>query len=391
MQPQTTIKFDEKTFERLRKNVMILSKARNKKKRNIPFYSELPNDIGLQINSTCNLRCKTCFLWNDDGRYREIKKEKLYKDVLSVDVIDKVLKQTKGCKSNLFFWGTEPLLHEDWNNIAKLLENDVRWTVLCTNGTLIDKKIDSILRISQQLVILISLDGLKESHDKTRGKGSFDKTINNIRLLQELQKKQEFKGEISIQCVINDNNIHETYEFMEFAELLGVNSVYLSYPWYISENTASVMDEYFNQNFSWLKKEGNQNKSSWHYFKYHLNEDRIDLLLNEIKKVNDRIWNVRVRFQPAIENYELDDFIKGGMLTAQNRKECFSIADRIDILSDGTATPCMFFPEFNVGDINTQGLSEIWNSEKFNKIRETVSRSLMPVCSKCFLLYHYGK
>jgi uncharacterized protein len=59
---------------------------------------------------------------------------------------------------------------------------------LITNGTLIDKHIDTIKKHNYRLQI--SLDGPKELHDKNRiyrgsDKGSFDDIIKNIQLCKE--------------------------------------------------------------------------------------------------------------------------------------------------------------------------------------------------------------
>ena len=60
--------------------------------------------------------------------------------------------------------------------------------MLLSNGYLIDKKfIEEILPYKSLITIQISLDGSsEESHDYQRNKkGSFQKTINNIKLLTD--------------------------------------------------------------------------------------------------------------------------------------------------------------------------------------------------------------
>nr|WP_238392318.1 SPASM domain-containing protein [Paenibacillus antri] len=49
------------------------------------------------------------------------------------------------------------------------------------------------------------------------------------------------------------------------------------------------------------------------------------------------------------------------------------------------------FPEFKVGDLLIQDVGELWHGEAFAKMRETLSCGLMPVCSKCILLYLNGR
>jgi hypothetical protein len=48
------------------------------------------------------------------------------------------------------------------------------------------------------------------------------------------------------------------------------------------------------------------------------------------------------------------------------------------------------YPEFEVGDLNVESVKEIWNGRKIKKVRDILNNRLMPVCSKCILLYLHG-
>lgn len=49
------------------------------------------------------------------------------------------------------------------------------------------------------------------------------------------------------------------------------------------------------------------------------------------------------------------------------------------------------FPEFKVGNINEGNVKEIWHNDTITKCREKIGCGLMPICSKCILLYLHGK
>jgi len=52
---------------------------------------------------------------------------------------------------------------------------------------------------------------------------------------------------------------------------------------------------------------------------------------------------------------------------------------------------CKFFPEFVIGDLWEQSVEDVWQGEAFRRVRTTLrGTSLMPVCSKCILLYLNG-
>jgi radical SAM protein with 4Fe4S-binding SPASM domain len=63
----------------------------------------------------------------------------------------------------------------------------------------------------------------------------------------------------------------------------------------------------------------------------------------------------------------------------------------MDVFPDGEVVSCKFFPEFRVGNLHEAGVEEVWKGQRFDQVRETVSRcGLMPVCAKCPLLYTRG-
>ncbi|WP_238392286.1 radical SAM protein [Paenibacillus antri] len=95
-------------------------------------------------------------------------------------VVQKLFAQTAETKANMFLWGGEPLVYSRWDDYVDLMVQDPRWTVLCTNGLLIEEKLNSILRISEHLAILVSVEGFEAENDAIRGKGTFRKVMKGI-------------------------------------------------------------------------------------------------------------------------------------------------------------------------------------------------------------------
>ena len=137
-----------------------------------------------------------------------------------------------------------------------MMAEDPRETVICTNALLIDKHIDKIIKISENLDLLIAVEGFEKEHDIIRGKGTFKKTMDQIDHLLKLREEGVYKGRISIHTVINENLVDHMYDLLEFFEKKGIDLVILCFPWYISKETSSAMDRYFIEHFSWLKKAG---------------------------------------------------------------------------------------------------------------------------------------
>ncbi len=389
MQPKTSVKFDVKTFDRMKRTIKNMSVTYKNRLQDAAYAREIPEEFGLQLTNRCNLRCKHCFQWNDEGFFHNLDKLSQQEE-MDIEVIRKIFNETKSAQSNVYLWGGEPLCYAKWDELCGILEEDPRWTVLCTNGVLIDKKIDSIIRISESLAIMMSLDGFEVENDGIRGKGTYKKVIENIDLLMDLKRKGIFKGEVTVNCVISEAMAGKLYEFMEYFEQKGINTVYFCFPWYIPESTACRMDGYFKEKFGGLFKLDETNPSSWHSYTHSLNSDVLPVLKDQIRKINSRVWKIRIRFQPALELDEIDGFITESEFPAQGRKACLAMSTRLNLMATGEVTICKLFPEFVVGNLKDQDLHKIWHGEKFKKFRETIGCGLMPVCSKCVLLYLHG-
>lgn len=384
---KSTTTFDAETFSRLQKRIKDMSVTRRGVKESNSFALSVPTEVNIQLTHACNLRCKMCYQWNEDGYFHAYNQEIQNKE-LSVDAFKHILDETHEVKSRLYLWGGEPLYHSEWDKIADCIDNDPRHTVICTNGILIQKNMESILKISPHLALLISVDGLSEANNALRGKSTFERLVNQMDLLLDEQKKGNYKGSISVSAVLNDDLVLNLYEFVEYFEAKGVDSIYLNYPWYISPARAEQMDTYYKDNLHWLNDDHGQVEGSWHSYTFQLSERSEEILQQQIKRMSSKVWKSRVKFSQEINAHDIIDFITDKY---NSQKRCFALANRAEVLANGKVGTCSkFFPELAVGNLNEQSLTEIWNSEKFNRLRQIVSTGIMPVCSKCVLLYRNG-
>lgn len=147
--------------------------AREKYRCNIPWA------ILMDPTSACNLHCTGC--WAAD-----------YGDKLnlSLDELDRIIWQGKMLGTYFYLYsGGEPLIRR--KDIVRLCERHPECVFLAfTNGTLIDEAFaDEMLRV-QNFVPAISIEGFEEATDSRRGKGTYQKVIEAMKLLK--RKKLPF-------------------------------------------------------------------------------------------------------------------------------------------------------------------------------------------------------
>lgn len=393
MQPKSDVPFDPLSFQRLRDRLHSRARVTREIEADPHFGTELPEEIGLQLTNRCNLRCEHCFQWNERGFHRLLPVAR-QRDDLDIGIIERILAETRPARSKVYLWGGEPLVYRDWDRLADLLAEDPRWTVLCTNGLGLDRKLDSLLRISSHLVALISLDGFAGENDAVRGKGTFDRILESIDLLLDLKARGVYKGAVSVSCVISAPMINKLYDFVEFFEARRVDSVYLVFPWYIPPQSAERMDRYVDERLGWLRDRNPEltagRPASWHSYTFQVGPGAVPALQREMKRIMDRVWKTRVRFQPALELDEVPGFIAGSERPAEGRTRCLSVATRLNVLPDGTVTSCKQFPELRIGDLSREGVAELWHGTTARNVRATFACGLAPVCSKCVQLYLHG-
>jgi len=381
---------DDKAFAKLRR---ILPNQSDARRAPGDWQARpLPEEISFKLTNRCDLRCTHCYQWGENGYHRSLPRVDVTQD-LPLALIDDVLKATRAIRSNVFLWGGEPLVYRHWAGLVELLADDERWTSVCTNGTLIAQRLESLCRISRQLELSISIDGFRAEHDALRGEGAFDRTMSGLRALVAARQAGAFRGEITVNCVIGDALCPRLCDMVSFLEAEGVETVYLSFPWYISHETAAKMDRYADAHLPAVAATAGRGhgRPSWHSFDFQLSPDLLPTLRSEIARIDRRPGPVKVRYNPALAEDEMATFLAGSDRPAQGKTRCLALKTRLDVFPNGEVVSCKFFPELAVGDLNQAPLQEIWHGAAYDHVRETVATcGLMPICAKCNLLYTRG-
>ena len=135
--------------------------------------------LWIYTNFDCNLRCSYCVAKSSPNAPRR---------ALGLANVQRLVDEAVPLGfSEIFFTGGEPFVLNDIYDMLSYSAARVRTTVL-TNGMILrGSRLDRLTAIAHDnLLVQVSLDGATaDDHDAYRGKGSWDKTLEGIRLLQE--------------------------------------------------------------------------------------------------------------------------------------------------------------------------------------------------------------
>jgi MoaA/NifB/PqqE/SkfB family radical SAM enzyme len=154
----------------------ILGKMSSKEQENNMF------NFQWHITEKCNLRCTHCYQ-EDYSSVGEMSFEEL--SFVADKLIQALSKWNK--KGKIAITGGEPFLKSALFPLLEYLNKsrEIANLYILTNGTLIDEQIcEEIQSIKKVTRIQISLDGASpKTHNAIRGKGTFEKAIEGIKLL----------------------------------------------------------------------------------------------------------------------------------------------------------------------------------------------------------------
>ncbi len=135
--------------------------------------------LWIYTNYDCNLRCSYCVAKSGPNVPRR---------ALSLPVVKQVVDEAVALGfDRLFFTGGEPFIFNDIYDMLAYSSARVATTVLTNAMILRGPRLDRLCAINNDnLQVQVSLDGGRpEQHDAYRGQGTWEKTVEGIRLLQE--------------------------------------------------------------------------------------------------------------------------------------------------------------------------------------------------------------
>lgn len=166
------------------------------------------------LTARCNARCGFC-AWNPD----------FYdpKEQLSTPAIKQLYSDAREAGFlGVSIWGGEPLVHPDFEEVVRHAKELGLATNMVTNGFLIEKKLDPIVKYIDRLSI--SLDHPSAQHDEMRGiKGLFERIVSATRAVRARAPKKPILFICTLQKAnVDPATLRELVALMDRLGVLGV-------------------------------------------------------------------------------------------------------------------------------------------------------------------------
>ncbi len=178
----------------------------------------------------CNLTCKHCY---------SISADRDFPGELSTEEVFRVMDDLKAFGvPALILSGGEPLLRPDIFEISRRAKSLGFYVGLSSNGTLVDE--DNIGRIAEvgYDYVGISLDGLRETHDRFRQRiGAFDEALRGIRLCRDAGIK------VGMRMTLTRDNARELPDMLRLMDDEGIPKFYLSHLNYAGRGNRNRKDD----------------------------------------------------------------------------------------------------------------------------------------------------
>jgi sulfatase maturation enzyme AslB (radical SAM superfamily) len=143
----------------------------------LPRPADAPRRIVIELTNICNLHCSYC-LRDDEALYRTRAR------FFPIELLRRILRDAREAAgvSHVSFTGGEPTLHPKFGEILETVGSEGMRAGFVTNGWHFDRVWPVLDRHRKAVsVVAFSLDGAtRETHDRWRGEGSFDRVIRGF-------------------------------------------------------------------------------------------------------------------------------------------------------------------------------------------------------------------
>ena len=335
-------------------------------------YTYTPTDAIIFLTYRCTSQCKACNIWK-----REVKIE----DELTWEQWEPILENlAENNIRSIELFGGDALLRKDVlvNMIRFCTEHNI-YTFFPTNSSsLTEKTIEDIVDAGLG-TIYFSLDEVPDMGESIRGvKRHYERVEKSVKLLKKVRAGSE-KPRIVCITTVSSMNYRHLEILTEIAFELGADeheihgiTEFTTQAVEISAVDGILPDPYFmptdGKSHSFTEEEARE----------------LMAILERTRKQKDKYQPMSI-YMANMEGRKIEDFTE---LTYPHQT-CLFATTQVVISPYGDVQPCLYYKDYQLGNLMNYELSAIWGNDKHKLFCEQQRKHQIPLCDHCGnKLYH---
>ena len=324
------------------------------------------------ITYLCGSRCTMCNIWQ---KYKDDPHKN--REELSAGEIREAFSRSEILKRAriLIIAGGEPFLKKDFNEIILFLKsfNPAAPVIIPTNGQHPDLIEDKLKGLMQSLLkqgdsdpvlyVGVSLDGMEETHERTRGiKGSFRDALRTVEILRDI--KGIYTGFVF------------TFTPQNYREFKSVVKLSKEMKMPLTFQFAQTSSHYYDNKeicFDWTREQIDEVREVLHETHYFdvIRKDFFDY--RSSRAFTDRLLSYNRYFLEYVLEFQLQQ---------RRNFDCYSGTHSCFLDPYGNVFPCISLGK-NIGNLREQDFDALWTSSSASEIRKHISQRQCHCCSFC--------
>jgi radical SAM protein with 4Fe4S-binding SPASM domain len=368
--------------------------------------------VQLEVTTKCNLACIMCARDKYHGAGDD-----LTDDILK-PFLDQILPYTQDVIVSSF---GEPMLYEGLERIFEKIDPKSGLELgFFTNLLLLTEELAEKIVRSGVAYMNVSIDGAsKATYEKIRKGGKWETLVEKIELMQATRKRLKSRTPRMNFCVVGSTlNVEEIPAFVKFAKKHGFDTLRYNHNMYVDEESMEYMSlvherektvRKFREGHILALSEGLHTNFDQPPFSVDFSEEENAAYRAQLKSVPlstrlgraihrhftgkiERTWRdsgksprhfftlsvrkgldyVNDRLPISLPNSAVAPPVPHFIPNDAPPRTCGNPWTHMHIKSDGLVYPCCFSDEV-MGDLRRQSVEQIWNGEKYQDLRRTLS------------------
>jgi radical SAM protein with 4Fe4S-binding SPASM domain len=343
--------------------------------------------VYFKLTPLCNLRCVMCGQWGDKGKMKSgwnIAEEA--RKVVPLERYKEIIDEIAPRRPVTYIWGGEPFLYPDIMPLAKHMVDRGLYFSVSTNGTFLEKYAEQIV-YDKWSTIFVSLDGFREVNDTMRGAESYDRVAAGFKAINREKEKQKSSYPIMgiVTTVTNmnyldlDNLAEASREYKPDVHIFNLGT-------YTNDAIVAAQRVFMKEK---LKTDIDCLEGYNTGYNNDIDGKKLHHILQKIHRKNygRPMITVPVLNPKKTHTYYAD-------LETPVRNHCIVPWCQTNIDYNGDVHFCADYPDFILGNIMEQSFTEIYNGDRANLFRKTISAcegGMFPGCLRCYQNMLFGR